>query len=620
MKSGALIVGTVVSLVLLTVAGTLYVMSSRNDEQPYRTSIDLVRQIQQLSSEWSMEVSRVKSDPLTDFDSLAAFIPRMSRLKERLTETVRIIPDLPERLGNDLDAYIHAVEAKEESIERFKTGYAVVRNSTRYLPLAAVNVAQQARESRDDELTGRVTTLIRDINLYLPTPTETARRRLTTELGKLQEASVAYQPALANALANLLSHAEVLVTRQGSTEELFRRATSNRISELTDQLSGSLQFEIGKKAVLSRYYNMGILAVLGTLALFWVLLGVHQRGRAEAVARPAAASPAFETPTDFAAPPSLPAGQNELTASLPMERSPAPEETPLELAVESSAADHAAPAPEEVFAEVADAEPSLAGAAPTPADRATEALILQGFVAGSIADALSKTADHLAGRMDFLRQTQRRIQDALQNEDGMPSLYDQTEFDNEIDAMSAIASNVRQEADGIADLARRLKSFSNSDTAYQDVDRNMIDINTCIQEAIDATGAESVATIVKSLGDVSEIFALKAEFVLMLIKVIENSVHAVQDLTARKGVIKIDTAQKDNEIQITVIDNGEGIIPERRVNIFKPFYTSRDGAMGIGLALTGHLVKRYEGTIKINSLPGQGTVARITLPAGVPAP
>ena len=96
-----------------------------------------MRQIQQLSSSWSIEIARVRSDPLADFDSLAAFIPRMASLKESLSDASRRIPGLPDRLANDIRGYLSAVDAKEERIERFKTGYAVVRNSTRYLPLAA---------------------------------------------------------------------------------------------------------------------------------------------------------------------------------------------------------------------------------------------------------------------------------------------------------------------------------------------------------------------------------------------------------------------------------------------------------------------------------------------------
>ena len=75
MKSGVLILGIVVSALLLAVAGVLYTLSGNPGAQHYRATIDLVRQIQQLSSSWSIEVARVRTDPLADFDSLAAFLP-----------------------------------------------------------------------------------------------------------------------------------------------------------------------------------------------------------------------------------------------------------------------------------------------------------------------------------------------------------------------------------------------------------------------------------------------------------------------------------------------------------------------------------------------------------------
>ena len=147
MRSGALVLGIVVSAVLLAAAGALYMLAGNNSGENYRKSIDLVRQVQLLSSEWSMEVTRVKSDQFADFDSLAAFIPRMARLKDDLSQTAQRIPGLPDRIASDIQAYLNAVAAKEERIERFKTGYAVVRNSNRYLPLAATNVMQQAQNS-----------------------------------------------------------------------------------------------------------------------------------------------------------------------------------------------------------------------------------------------------------------------------------------------------------------------------------------------------------------------------------------------------------------------------------------------------------------------------------------
>ena len=132
--------------------------------------------------------------------------------------------------------------------------------------------------------------------------------------------------------------------------------------------------------------------------------------------------------------------------------------------------------------------------------------------------------------------------------------------------------------------------------------------------------ADIAAAVSKRLGDVPGLFASRTEIRLLLAQVIENSVRAVQGLEDRKATIKIDTAWRNKDVLITVIDNGGGITPDRRRQIFRPFYTSRNGAMGLGLTLAGHLVKKYEGGIRVNSLPGQGTVTRITLPTGIPGP
>ena len=94
MKSGAVILGVVVSVLLLAAGGALYVLSGNyGDSRHYRAALTLVREIRQLSSEWSIEAARVRSDPLADFDSLTAFVPRITRLKESLSDTTRRIPD-----------------------------------------------------------------------------------------------------------------------------------------------------------------------------------------------------------------------------------------------------------------------------------------------------------------------------------------------------------------------------------------------------------------------------------------------------------------------------------------------------------------------------------------------
>ena len=89
MKPGALILGITVSVLLLAAAGWLYTMADDRGEGHYRSSIGLIREIQELSSNWSIEIARVRTDPLADFDILTSFAPQMSRLKERLSDAAR---------------------------------------------------------------------------------------------------------------------------------------------------------------------------------------------------------------------------------------------------------------------------------------------------------------------------------------------------------------------------------------------------------------------------------------------------------------------------------------------------------------------------------------------------
>ena len=581
MRSSAVILGICVSAVLLAAAGALHLLAQNNGGEQYRRSIDLVQEIRLLSSDWSIEIARVKSNPLADFDSLAAFIPRMAQLKEELSGTAQRIPDLPDRLASDIQAYLSAMSAREERIERFKTGYAVVRNSSRYLPIAAANVLRQAQAAGDEALARSVSGLIRDVNLFLATPTDASQTRLEAEIGKLRDSSVAYAPSLANALANLLSHAEVLVAKQGPTEELFAQATSGEISELTEQLSANFRFELGKQALMASWYDRGMLAAFAVLILFWVLLALQQRIRGGA-ARAAADPDPLEA--DAAAAEALPAAGDGMAV---------PE-----------SADGPAPVP----AAALPVEPRYADA---------EAALQHGFVVRSIAAILAASAEEVSGRMDYLRRTQQSLRDVLANGEAT-ELPNGAEVDQEMEAISAVALNVRQRMNAIADLARRLDAFPGALTNH--VERGMIDLNTCVETAVAAAGAGSDVSIVTNFGEVPEVFASRTEFEVLIGELLENSLDAVRGIEGRKGIVKIDTVRTDDEILITVIDNGAGIVPGQRANVFKPFYTTHNGAMGIGLALAGHLAGKYGGAININSLPGQGTVARVALPAGIAAP
>ena len=102
----------------------------------------------------------------------------------------------------------------------------------------------------------------------------------------------------------------------------------------------------------------------------------------------------------------------------------------------------------------------------------------------------------------------------------------------------------------------------------------------------------------------------------VLLNLINNAFYAVKSV--EKPLVVIKTEQNQNQIIISVTDNGTGIPEDVKSKIFQPFFTTKPTGQGtgLGLSLAYDIVKAHGGEIKIgNPKPGQvGTTFIITLP------
>jgi signal transduction histidine kinase len=78
--------------------------------------------------------------------------------------------------------------------------------------------------------------------------------------------------------------------------------------------------------------------------------------------------------------------------------------------------------------------------------------------------------------------------------------------------------------------------------------------------------------------------------------------------------ITAEISATDEQLEITVRDNGPGIAPDLHARVFEPFVSRRTGGTGLGLAIARKLVVAHGGTIALGS--GPGAVVVITLPRG----
>ncbi len=104
-------------------------------------------------------------------------------------------------------------------------------------------------------------------------------------------------------------------------------------------------------------------------------------------------------------------------------------------------------------------------------------------------------------------------------------------------------------------------------------------------------------------------------------EVITNLVsNAQQALTDRTQGISVITRhdRNDNSVILEVRDEGRGMSADVLRMATSPFYTTRQksGGTGLGLSITLAIVKNHNGSLDIESKPGQGTVATVRLPVG----
>jgi PAS domain S-box-containing protein len=96
----------------------------------------------------------------------------------------------------------------------------------------------------------------------------------------------------------------------------------------------------------------------------------------------------------------------------------------------------------------------------------------------------------------------------------------------------------------------------------------------------------------------------------LLINVVRNAVDAALETG---GAVDLSWSLVGNQLQMLVADQGPGL-PENTGNLFVPFYTTKPGGSGIGLALSRQIAESHGGTLTLENSPSGGATARLLIP------
>jgi len=140
------------------------------------------------------------------------------------------------------------------------------------------------------------------------------------------------------------------------------------------------------------------------------------------------------------------------------------------------------------------------------------------------------------------------------------------------------------------------------------------DMKALVEEVVRETPHPPKITIVVEAEEVATTHADPLRVRRALENLINNAIESIHV----EGEVKVTLRREENAIVFRVSDQGRGMSPEVMSQLFKPFFTTKPGGMGLGLAFCKRTTEAHGGTINVESEEGKGTTVTIVLPLNKP--
>lgn len=168
------------------------------------------------------------------------------------------------------------------------------------------------------------------------------------------------------------------------------------------------------------------------------------------------------------------------------------------------------------------------------------------------------------------------------------------------------AERLQEIVDGFLSFSRGLDELHLAPTKPYEVAREL-------ELLLETRAADAGVTLeVKGSAEL-EINADEKKVRQALLNIVLNAMHA-----STKGstvTIEVSKSCGDGAAVLRVIDRGAGMTPEVLDRIQKPYFTTKEGGSGLGIAIARGLVEQHGGTLRFESASGRGTTAVIKFPS-----
>lgn len=187
---------------------------------------------------------------------------------------------------------------------------------------------------------------------------------------------------------------------------------------------------------------------------------------------------------------------------------------------------------------------------------------------------------------------------------------DQPETATARQAMTQAANQARRAADVVARLRRLCEAPDQSQP------RQAVRLETTVRAVLDLLEPElrrrGIDTVVS--GQAPPVMADPVALEQIVHNLLGNAMQALEETRAGERRVQIDVTAGDGRGTLSVRDNGPGMTPEVLQHVFEPFFTTRQGGLGLGLSLCETLAQTMDGTLTAHHAAPRGAEFRLSLP------
>ena len=163
-----------------------------------------------------------------------------------------------------------------------------------------------------------------------------------------------------------------------------------------------------------------------------------------------------------------------------------------------------------------------------------------------------------------------------------------------------------QQIDTMSSIASAFSNFAKM-PAQKNEELNVVEV---VDLALDIF-SENYITFIPEQKEIIATFD-RTQLIRVVTNLVKNAIQAIPNNKTPKITVKV--FSEENNIVLTVEDNGNGIIDENKSKVFEPKFTTKTSGMGLGLAMIKNIIETYNGSITFVSEENEGTTFKVSFP------